>query len=131
MRAGIVGILLAVFVSTSIYIEPPLDFLPIFIIVIFVIFIFRVTRLKDGLLTAFVTYIFNQGITDTLILATYYKKQYPAFTVNLGLLVDPIITSVSLVIAAYIGVWLAKKRTPPPQKPQQQSTDIPPELQTV
>jgi hypothetical protein len=131
IKAGLIGTVLAVFVNLSIYIPAPLDFLPTFIIAIFVIFIFRLITLKDGLITAFMTYIFNQGIIDTLILATYYNEQYPAFNVNLNLIINPIITAISTVIAAYIGVWLAKKRTPPPRKTQQESTDIPPELQTV
>ena len=132
VKAGIIGIVLAVFVDFSVVIQPPLDFLPIFLVVVFVIFIFRLVTVKDGLIAAFMTYFFNQTIVDTIELAYFYtKNETYTLTVTQSILVDPLITAASAVIAAYVGVWLAKKRTPPPRKTQQQSTDIPPELQTV
>jgi len=135
IKAGIIGVILAVFADFSVppkYTPPPLDFLPTFVVAVFVIFIFRLVTVKDGLLTAFVTYFFSQTIVDTTELAYFYaKNEAYSFTVTQSILVNPVITAASAVIATYVGVWLAKKRTPPPRKTQPESTDIPPELQTV
>lgn len=131
IKAGILGVVLAVMVN--VFSPVYLDWVPSFLVAILAIYIYRLSTLKDGLITAFMTYAFNQGILGTLTLAVYYTRneQYPAFTVDAYTMLSPIITAISAVIAAYIGVWLAKKRTPPPQRTQQQSTDIPRELQTV
>jgi pheromone shutdown protein TraB len=131
IKAGILGFVLAVMVNafSPVY----LDWVPAFVVAIFAIYVYRLSTLKDGLVTAFMTYIFSNGILGTLTLATYYasNEQYPAFTVDPYTMLSPVITATSAVIAAYVGVWLAKKRTPPPQRTQPQPTDIPPELQTV
>jgi hypothetical protein len=132
IKAGILGTILTVFVSITIYVPSPFDFLPIFIVSIFIVYIFRLSTLKDALLAVFMTYVFNNGILGTLTLAIYYTNNEPyTFPVDPYTILSPIITSISVIIAAYIGVWLAKKRAPPPQKQPQPSTDIPPELQTV
>jgi hypothetical protein len=133
IKAGIVGIVLAVFIDGSVPIQPPLDFLPAFLIVIFAIFVFRLNTLKDGLVVAFMTYVFTNGILGTIEFAYYYasNQAYAISPVTLNVVFDPIITAISAFIAAYAGVWLAKKRPIPPQKTQQQSTDIPRDLQTV
>jgi hypothetical protein len=131
INAGIIGIVLAVFLSFSIPVGPPLDFLPSFVIVIFVIYVFRLLTLKDGLVASFMTYLFNIAIVSTVSYASYYNGQFPAFTVNVSSLLDPLIYAVSAIVAAYIGVYLARKRAAPPQKTPQQQTDIPPDLQTV
>jgi pheromone shutdown protein TraB len=131
IKAGIIGAVLAIIVNASLPVY--LDFIPGFVIAIFVIYVYRLGTLKDGLVAAFMTYIFNNGILGTLTLAIYYaqNEQYPAFTVDTYTMLSPLITAISAVIAAYVGVWLAKKRTPAPRKTRQESTDIPPELQTV
>jgi len=131
ISAGIIGIILAVFLSFSIPVQPPLDFIPAFVVVIFVIYIFRLVTLKDGLVASFMTYLFDVGIVSTLNYAQYYNAQFPGFTVNVASLLDPLIFAVSSLAAAYIGVYLAKRRVAPPPKTPQQSTDIPPDLQTV
>jgi uncharacterized membrane protein len=131
IRAGIVGFVFAVIVN--VFSPVYLDWVPAFILAILVIYVYRLSTLKDGLVAAFITYIFSSGIVGTLTLAIYYtqNEQYPAFTVDPYTMLSPVLTAISAVIAAYIGVWLAKRRTPPPQKTQPQPTDIPPELQTV
>lgn len=130
--AGILGIVLATIINISIIISPPLDWLPTFIIVIIVIFVYRLGTVKDGLIAAFMTYIFSQAIIDTLVIADYYTSNRTyTLTITAYLLPDPIITAISALIAAYTGVWLARKRTPPPLKTQPQQSDIPPDLQTV
>jgi hypothetical protein len=132
IKAGIIGIILAVIINITIYIPPPLDWIPTFTVALFVIIIYRLNTIKDALIATFMTYIFNQGILSTLILATYYASNEPNQTITIDpyLILSPILTAISSIIAAYIGVTITKKRKPP-QKTQPQPTDIPPELQTV
>lgn len=133
IKAGIFGFALAVILTISlpISIPAPFDFLPTFIIAILVIYIFRLDTIKDGLIATFLTYIFSQGILGTLTLAIYYTANEPyTFTIDPYLILSPIISAVSTLIAAYIGVWLAKQR-PQPQKQPSQPTDIPRDMQTV
>lgn len=131
IRAGIIGTILTVIINISSPVY--LDWLPAFIIVILVTYVYRVSTLKDGLVASFMTCIFNSGILGTLTLAIFYtsNEPYPQFTVDPYTMISPILTAISAIIAAYVGVWLARKRTPPPQKQQPTPTDIPPDLQTV
>lgn len=133
IKAGILGAIVAIF-ANFIIIPPPFDFIPTFVVAIFAIFVFRLATLRDGLVAAFMTYLFSQAILSTLTLADYYASNtIYTLTVTADLIPDPIITAISALIAAYIGVWLVTKgRPPPPKAPAPpQSTDIPPELQTV
>jgi hypothetical protein len=131
IRAGIVGFVFTVIVN--VFSPVFLDWIPAFIVAILVIYVYRLSTLKDGLVAAFMTYIFSSGIVGTITLAIYYAQNeiYPAFTVDPYTMLSPVLTAITAAIAAYVGVWLAKRRTPPPQKTQRQPTDIPPELQTV
>lgn len=127
IKAGVVGFILAVVVNlfSPVY----LDFVPSFVAAILVIFIFGVDKFKEGLVAAFMTYIFTNGILGTLFLAILYyvNEPYPAFTVDVYSVVSPILSAVTAVIAAYVGVWLAKMKKPqqttlpivqpPPQPP--------------
>jgi hypothetical protein len=135
IKAGIIGIILAIVLNISLpfYIEPPFDFLPTFMVAIIVIFLYRLTTLKDGLITALMTYFFSQGILNTTILALLYaaNEPYPTITIDASLIIDPLVAVLSAAVAAYIGVWLAKQRTPPSQRTLQPPTDIPPDMQTV
>jgi uncharacterized membrane protein YfcA len=88
------------------------------VVSILVIFIFGLDTLKEGLVASFMTYLFTIGITSTVAGAIYYyaNEQY-VLTFDVYTVVSPILTAMTAVIAAYVGVWLAKKR-----KPQQQTT---------
>jgi hypothetical protein len=130
IRAGVYGFLLAIainFLASSVNLY--LYFVPSFLAAIFVIYIFRLGTLKDGLVTAFMTYIFTDGILSTIVLATYYfaNKSYPSFNVDVWTMLLPIVQVVTAVIAGYIGVWLAQKRKPAQELP----TPIPPQVATV
>jgi len=93
------------------------------------VFIFRLEALKDGLLASFMTYIFNQGVVGTIGLATYYIANEPyELTVDLLLVFSPIVTSITALIAGYVGVQLVK-RTKPIHELQQPS--LPPPLPPV
>jgi hypothetical protein len=52
---------------------------------ILAIYIFRLGTLKDGLVAAFMTYIFADGILGTIGLATLYfaSEPYPSFNVDI------------------------------------------------
>jgi small-conductance mechanosensitive channel len=132
IKAGIFGFLLAVIINLSsvFYFLPIiLDFVPSFLAAILAIYIFKLEALKDGLVAAFITYIFNEGILDTIGLAIYYSmnKPYPSFSIDISTVFSPIVTSLTAVIAGYIGVWLAQKRKPA----QEPSPTLPPQLPPV
>lgn len=133
IKAGILGTILALVVNllSPVY----LDWVPAFIVSIFAIYVYRLSTLKDGLIAALLTYILNNGILGTLTLAVLYvsNEPYPQITIDPYTMLSPIITAISALVAAYIGIWLTTRGKPPtPKQPSPpQSTDIPPELQTV
>jgi len=124
IMAGISGFLLAI--AINLFSPVYLYFIPSFLVAILVIYYFRLGTLKDGLVVAFMTYIFNDGILNTYALATYYNKQYPAFHVDVLTMVYPIVSAVTAVIAAYIGVKFAKARKPAEELPPIVQTQVPP-----
>jgi hypothetical protein len=110
IKAGVSGFLLAVVINlfSPVY----LDFVPSFLAAILVIYIFRLGTLKDGLVAAFMTYIFTEGILGTIGLATLYfaSEPYPSFNVDIWTMFSPIVSAVTAVIAGYIGIRLAQKK---------------------
>jgi len=112
IKAGISGFLLAVVINlfSPVY----LDLIPSFLAAILAIYIFRLGTLKDGLVAAFMTYIFTEGILGTIDLATLYftNEAYSSFNVDIWTMFSPIVSAVTAVIAGYIGVWLARRRKP-------------------
>jgi len=127
IKAGVCGFLLAVVINllSPIY----LDFVPSFLVAILVIYVFRLGTLKEGLVAAFMTYIFCDGILNTLGLETYYfaNQPYGPFNIDVWTMFSPIVSAVTAVIAGYIGVWLAQKRKPAQELP----APIPPQLPPV
>jgi uncharacterized membrane protein YdcZ (DUF606 family) len=127
IKAGVYGFLLAVVINlfSPIY----LDFIPSFLVAILVIYIFRLGALKDGLVAAFMTYIFTDGILGTIVLATSYfaNQPYGPFNIDVWTMFSSIVSAVTAVIAGYIGVWLAQKRKPARELP----APIPPQLPPV
>jgi hypothetical protein len=126
IKAGVSGFLLAVVINlfSPIY----LDFVPSFLVAILAIYIFRLGALKDGLVAAFMTYIFSNGILGTIVLATSYfaNEPYPSFNVDVWTMFSPIVSAVTAVIAGYIGVWLAQKRKPAQELPLSPPPQLPP-----
>jgi hypothetical protein len=122
IKAGVYGFLLSIIINlfSPIY----LYFIPSFFAAILVIYIFRLEALKDGLVAAFMTYIFSDGILSTIVLATWYlaNKPYPSFNVDIWTMLSPIVSAVTALITGYIGVWLVQKMKParelPPTSPQ-------------
>jgi hypothetical protein len=127
IKAGVYGFLLALVIDA--FSPTYLYFVPSFLVAIFVIFVFRLVTLKDGLVAAFMTYIFSDGVFDTIVLATYYfaNTPYPSYDVNVLTMLYPMVSAATAAIAGYIGVWLAKKRRPAQEFP----TPIPPQSPPV
>jgi uncharacterized membrane protein YfcA len=117
IKAGVYGFLLALVIDafSPIY----LYFIPSFLVAIFVIFVFRLGTLKDGLVATFMTYLFSDGVFGTIVLATYYfeNEPYPSYNVDVLTALYPMVSAATAVIAGYIGVWLAQKRKPPQEFP--------------
>jgi len=124
IKAGVSGFLLAITINlfSPIY----LDFIPSFLAAIFAIYIFRLDALRDGLVAAFMTYIFNDGILGTISLAMLYSAN-ESYTLDISdisiwVVLSPIVASITALIACYIGVWLVQKMKParelPPPSPQ-------------
>lgn len=115
--AGITGFLLAV--AINLFSPLYLYFVPSFLAAILVMYFFRLGALRDGLVVAFMTYIFNDGILNTMSLASYYfaNKPIEAFSVDAWTMVSPIVSAVTAVIAAYVGVLFAQARKPPEELP--------------
>jgi hypothetical protein len=126
IKAGVFGFLLAIIIN--LFSPISLDFIPSFLAAILAIYIFRLEAFKDGLVAAFMTYVFNEGILDTLILAMWYfaNKPYPSFTVDIWTMFSPIVSAVTAVIAGYIGVRLAQKRKPAQELPPPLPPQLPP-----
>ena len=134
IRAGISGSILAVVINLVLAplltLSDILSFIPSFVAAIFIIYISRLETLKDGLVTAFMTYIFNEGILGTLSLATFYvaNEPYPSFPVEVLTVFYPMVNAVTAVIAGYVGVLLVQRMkpsrglptTPPPLPPPMQ-----------
>jgi len=129
IKAGVYGFLLAVVINLfSLFSSIYFDFIPSFLAAIFVIYIFRLGTLKDGLVAAFMTYIFNDGILNTMGLASYYfaNESIPSFNVDVWTMLSPIVSAVTAVIAGYIGVRLAQKRKPARELPPSSPPQLPP-----
>ena len=133
IKAGVYGFMLAIIINlllASLLTLPDiLSFIPSFVAAIFTIYISRLETLKDGLVAAFMTYIFSDGILGTIVLATSYfaNEPYPSFNIDVWIMLSPVVQAVTAVIAGYIGVRLAQKRKPAQELP----APIPPQLPPV
>jgi len=114
---------LAVFIN--LFLPFPLDFfdfIPSFLAAIFAIYISKLGTLREGLLAAFMTYIFNEGILNTIGLASLYLTNEPyTSSIYIWMVFSPTVTLITAVIAGYVGVWLGQKmklaRELPPSLP--------------
>ena len=123
MAAGITGFLFAIVINlfSPVY----LYFVPSFLVAIVVIYFYRLDTLRDGLVTAFMIYIFNDAVYSAIGGALYYNQQY-SFFVDFWTVTSPIVSAISAVIAAYIGVLFAKVRKPAQELPPIVQTQVPP-----
>jgi hypothetical protein len=128
IRAGISGFFLAIVIN--LFTSGLLYFIPSFLAAMLTIYVYRLETLKDGFVTAFMTYIFNDGILSTIVLATYYFENLPyEVSIDIWLVLYPIANAVTAMIAGYIGIWFVHKMKPtrklPPPFP------LPPPIQPV
>ena len=125
IKAGVYGFLLATLIDM--FSPVNLYFIPSFLAAIFAIYMFRVSTFKDGLVAAFMTYIFDNGVIGTIELAQFYfaKEPYPSFNIDVWTMVSPLVWAVTAFIAGYIGVRFAQKRKPPQESPPSPS-ELPP-----
>jgi uncharacterized membrane protein len=101
------------------------------LVAILAIYVFRLGALKDGLVAAFMTYIFTDGILSTISLAISYSanEPYPSFNVDVWTMLSPIVSAATAVIAGYIGILLAQRgkqlrQLPPLVSPQSSLSQI-------
>lgn len=132
IRAGIYGFILAIvvnlFLASFLTLSPLLNFIPPFVAAIFTIYISRLETLRDGLVAAFMTYIFNEGILGTISLAMFYvtNEPYPSFDIDIWTVLSPIVTSITALIAGYVGVRLVQKMKRAQELPPSLPPPIPP-----
>jgi hypothetical protein len=126
ITAGVSGFLLAIIINLFSPID--LDFIPSFVAAIIAIYFFRLVTLRDGLVATFMTYVFNEGILGTLYFATLYftNTPYESFNVDVWIMLSPIVSAVTAVIAGYVGVLLAKTRRPAEELPPLTQSQAPP-----
>ncbi len=112
VKAGVAGLLLAIVINllSPVY----LYFIPSFLAAILAIYIFKLGTLREGLVAAFMTYIFCDGILGTIDLAILYStnEPYPSFNIDIWTMFSPIVSAVTAVIAGYIGVRIVQKMRP-------------------
>jgi len=103
-------------------------FVPSFAVVILVIYVFGLASVKEGLLVAFMTYVFSDGITGTIILTDLYLSGKPyAFDIDPYILVLQLIYPLTAAIAGYVGVKLVQKLRPPTKETQPPTSFPPPQ----
>jgi ABC-type Mn2+/Zn2+ transport system permease subunit len=126
IKSGVFGFVLSVIINllSPVY----LYFVPSFLVAILVVYIYRLETVKEGLVAAFMTYVFSDGILGTITLATYYftNEPYPSFNIDVWTMFSPVVSAVTAVIAGYIGVWLVQKRKPAQNLPLSPTSQLPP-----
>lgn len=124
IRAGIYGaslsLLFGLFFSN-------LYFIPSFFATILMIYVSRLLTLREGLVTSFMTYVFSDGILTTIAAAIYFFTDEPyVLTVDIWVVILPLASAFSAIIAAYVGVRLAQKAKPVQELPQSLPPPLPP-----
>lgn len=125
ISAGIYGALISLFINlfSPVY----LYFLPSFLAAIFAVYVARLRTSREGLVTSFMTFIFGDGLSNTLVAATYYLTNEPyTLTIDIGVVLSPILSALSAVLAGYVGVRLVSRVKPTQEMPQQLPPPIPP-----
>jgi hypothetical protein len=123
IRAGITGAIMAVVING--FSPIPLYFIPSFLAAILVIILFRLGTLKDGLIVAFMTYLFNVEILSFLAAAQYYNTAYTIPLVGLDIVLSPIFDLITALIAGLVGPWLVHRMKPAPPSPEH---ELPPPM---
>jgi len=120
IKAGFSGFIIATIIIFFLPVD--LYFLPEFVASIVAIYVFGLKAIKDGLLAAFTTYIFTEWIVGSVALAIFFVSNEPInLTVDIGLVLNQIVTPLTALLAGLVGLWLARTKQPavtmPPPPP--------------
>jgi hypothetical protein len=128
IQAGIVGTVLAIVIALFLPLPDALGFIPPFLGAILGVYIFRLAAVKDGLVAAFMTYIFQEGILSTVGLVTLYvsNEPYSISNIDIWLALSPIVSAISALISGYLGVQLVKRMKQPQEVPPSLPPPLPP-----
>ena len=125
IRAGIYGALIAF--SLNLVSPVYLYFFPSFLAAIFAIYVSRLVTLREGLVASFMTYVFSEGIMNAIVAAIFYMTSKPyTLTIDIGIVLSPLASAFSALIAGYVGVWLAQKIKPARELPPSLPPPLPP-----
>src|SRR3990170_6921313 len=111
LRAGTYGALIALLFGlfSPVY----LYFFPSFLAAIFAIYVSRLVTLREGLVASFMAYVFSEGILNAIVAATFYMTNEPyTLTIDIWIVVSPLASAFSALIAGYVGVWIVQKIKP-------------------
>jgi hypothetical protein len=93
--------------------ETDLVFIPSFVASIIVIFMYRISELKDSLIASLSIYLFAEGILGALVLGYSYAFQTPYEVIWEPQIWEVALysfTPISAILAAYIGVKMGPKK---------------------
>jgi hypothetical protein len=125
IRAGIYGALIAF--SLSVVSPVYLYFFPSFLAAIFAIYVSRLVTLREGLVASFMTYVFSEGIMNVIVAATFYMTSEPyTLIIDIWIVLSPLASAFSALIAGYVGVWIVQKIKPARELPPSLPPPLPP-----
>jgi hypothetical protein len=125
ISAGIYGALLSLFINlfSPVY----LYFLPSFLAAIFAIYVSRLRTSREGLVASLMTFIFGDGLSSTMVAATYYLTNEPyTLTIDIWIVLSPILSALFAVLAGYVGVRLVGRAKPTHEMPPSLPPPLPP-----
>ena len=108
LLGGFLSVMITMFAG-----ETDLFFIPSFVASITVIFVYRISELKDSLIASLSIYLFAEGILGALVLGYSYAFQIPyeiAWEPQIWEVALYSFTPISAILAAYIGVKMGPKR---------------------
>jgi len=124
IRAGIYGALISLLCGLFF---SDLYFIPSFLATILVIYVSRLLTLREGLVTSLMTYFFSDGFLTTIAAAIYFGTNEPyVLTIDIWVVILPLVSTFSAIIAAYVGVRLAQKVKPVQELPPSLPPPLPP-----
>jgi len=119
LQLGLLGALLSVTISYF-FSEAQLYFIPSFISSLAIIYLYRVGKLKDALITAMIVYLFEEAILSALFFGSVYASNtslaYVYADYGVPTLVDVIMyvaSPITSIIAGYVGASLVPKKKEP------------------
>jgi ABC-type glycerol-3-phosphate transport system permease component len=118
VNAGISGALLSLFIN--VFSPVYLYFIPSFVAAVVFIYVSRLRTTREGLVTSLMTFVLGDGIFNTLNNAIYYltTSEPYVFSVDIVVVVSPILSAFFAVLAGYIGARLVGRVRPTQEMPQ-------------